>query len=169
MAKYFYNCKTAEECKRLYYKLAKQYHADNGGDDSIMARINAEYREAWERLKDVHMNTKTGETYQNTGSKRTSETPEEFIDIVSKLAQLGLEIELIGTWLWLSGNTYPHRDTLKLYGCRWSKSKKRWYWTTDPYTKTRKTYSMNDIRFRYGSEMLNTDKFRHAQIPQQEV
>jgi len=30
-------------------------------------------------------------------------------------------------WWWLSGETYPHRDLLKLKGCRWSKKRSAWY------------------------------------------
>ncbi len=30
-------------------------------------------------------------------------------------------------WWWLTGETYPHRDLLKLKGCRWSKKRSAWY------------------------------------------
>ena len=30
-------------------------------------------------------------------------------------------------WWWISGDTYPHRDLLRLKGCRWSKKRKAWY------------------------------------------
>jgi len=30
-------------------------------------------------------------------------------------------------WWWLTGETYPHRDLLKLKGCRWSQKRKAWY------------------------------------------
>jgi hypothetical protein len=30
-------------------------------------------------------------------------------------------------WWWLRGDTYPHRDLLKRWGCRWSKRQKAWY------------------------------------------
>jgi hypothetical protein len=32
-------------------------------------------------------------------------------------------------WHWLRGDTYPHRDLLKRWGCRWSKKRKAWYYT----------------------------------------
>jgi hypothetical protein len=32
-------------------------------------------------------------------------------------------------WFWIRGDTYPHRDTLKRWGCRWSKKRKAWYYT----------------------------------------
>lgn len=31
-------------------------------------------------------------------------------------------------WFWLRGDTYPHRETLKRWGCRWSKKRKSWYY-----------------------------------------
>ena len=31
-------------------------------------------------------------------------------------------------WFWLRGDTYPHRDLLKRWGCRWSKKRKAWYY-----------------------------------------
>jgi hypothetical protein len=30
-------------------------------------------------------------------------------------------------WWWIRGNTYPHKETLKRWGCRWSKRNKAWY------------------------------------------
>jgi hypothetical protein len=34
-------------------------------------------------------------------------------------------------WYWLRGDTYPHRDTLKRWGCRWSRKRKAWYLIAD--------------------------------------
>ena len=31
-------------------------------------------------------------------------------------------------WWWIRGDTYPHRDLLKRWGCRWSKRQKAWYY-----------------------------------------
>ncbi|MCB9460167.1 MAG: hypothetical protein H6670_11005 [Anaerolineaceae bacterium] len=31
-------------------------------------------------------------------------------------------------WFWLRGDTYPHRELLKRWGCRWSKKRKSWYY-----------------------------------------
>jgi len=31
-------------------------------------------------------------------------------------------------WFWLRGDTYSHRETLKRWGCRWSKRQKAWYY-----------------------------------------
>lgn len=31
-------------------------------------------------------------------------------------------------WWWLRGDTYPHRATLKCWGCRWSRKRSAWYY-----------------------------------------
>ncbi len=31
-------------------------------------------------------------------------------------------------WFWITGDTYPHREHLKAYGCRWSQKRKAWYY-----------------------------------------
>jgi len=31
-------------------------------------------------------------------------------------------------WHWIAGDTYPHRELLKRWGCRWSKKRKAWYY-----------------------------------------
>lgn len=33
----------------------------------------------------------------------------------------------LAPWWWLRGETYPHRDLLKRWGCRWSKRRQAWY------------------------------------------
>jgi hypothetical protein len=38
-------------------------------------------------------------------------------------------------WFWIMGDTYPHRELLKRWGCRWSKKRRCWYyigWTLPP-------------------------------------
>lgn len=162
MKNYFKDCRTAEDCKRVYHQHAKQFHSDNtGGNDDLMKELNRQYTEAWNRLKDIHeyKDSTTGESKTYTSKQCTNETPEMFIEIVRKLSTIpDIEVEMVGTWLWISGNTYPYRDTLKEFGCRWSAGKKKWYWTTEPFSKKSSKLSMNSIRMRYGSEMLNIER-----------
>lgn len=149
--KYFNNPQTLEELKKQYKKLAMQYHPDRGGDTKTMQAVNAEYDELFKRLKDIHTSA-DGEKY----TKQTNETPEQFRDIISKLVILeGIEIEIIGCWVWVMGNTYFHRETLKGLNFRYSKSKKAWYFHNDGYTKIgRKTFTLDEIRSLYGSERV---------------
>ena len=60
------------------------------------------------------------------GSKTEENTLKEKIDAIVGFA--GVEINIAGCWLWLSGDSYPYRHNLSLLGFRWSKKKKAWYW-----------------------------------------
>ena len=143
----FAKATTAEEVKAIYKKLALQHHPDRGGDVEIMKEVNALFDEYFEKLKHVHK-TKDGKRYE----KETNETSGMFKDIIDKLLRMnGVEIEIIGCFIWVSGNTKPHKEEIKALGFRWHSKKKVWYKAPDGYRKkSRKTYSMEDIRGMYG-------------------
>ena len=85
--KYFNNITSLDELKKAYRRLAMKYHPDCGGSDEIMKQINAEHDALFETLKASH--NKTADEYH-----QTTETAEEFRDIVNALLKLdGLEID----------------------------------------------------------------------------
>lgn len=91
-----------------------------------MKKTNSEYDELFDKLKNVFKNRK-GKIY--TDSKPVNETPEEFRNIINTLINLeGIEIEIIGRWIWISGNTKPYKQKLKELNFRWCKRKVAWSW-----------------------------------------
>lgn len=164
MNAYFTHCTTAEELKAEYRRLAMQYHPDVTGDEStepIMQQINAAYDDAWPRLKDRHESTReetAGEVY--TASQSTGETPEEFrAVIIAVLTMHGVNLELCGRWLWITGNTRPYAETLKAIGCRWSPKKVAWNWhTAKDHSFGRGQWSLDSIRTAYGSTKIVADE-----------
>lgn len=147
---YLKDCKTLDELKAAYRKWTKKLHPDCGGSDAEMKALNLEYEQMFEALKRKHNATADA-------AHQTTETAQEFIDILEALRNChGLVIEQCGSWLWISGNTYPHRDILKGSGCKWSKGKNKWYWRHEENRTTghRKSMSMEWIRTRYGSETV---------------
>jgi hypothetical protein len=129
---YFNECKNLEDVKKAFRVLAKQHHPDLGGNAETFKTINNEYEEAFEYFKNEFNNRSENAKKQNT------ETPEEFKDIINILIKLdGLDIEICDTWLWLSGNTYIHRETLKELKFKWSKSKKKWYCICQPKIRSK--------------------------------
>lgn len=148
MKKYFQNCRSLDELKKEYRRLTLINHPDRGGDVETMKQINIEYEQRHEELKN-HWNATHDEEHQ------TTETPEEFRDILEKLLKLdGLDIELCGSWLWIGGDTRRHKEELKAAGCRWSNNKKLWYWRHAEEGRRwhRGTCTIGEIRTKYGSQ-----------------
>ena len=153
--KWFDHPANLEELKSQYKKLAMQHHPDRGGNVEIMQEINREYDELFTKLKNVHR-TADGKTY--TAQEETNETPDDFREIIERLITLdGIQIELCGSWLWITGNTLLHKDVLKELRFRWSKSKRAWYYHSDGYRKhTGRSYTLDEIRDLHGSETIKS-------------
>lgn len=156
-----------EDLKSIYRKLALENHPDRGGDKVKMQEINAEYTWLFDRLKDTHKSSRPDgpRTYQ--AETATKETPEDFITICAELFKLdGLEVELCGRWLWIGGETRQHKDRLKALGCKWSKNKLKWSWHFPEDAawqyKGKKSWSMDRIRDRFGSERLGAEEDRRG-------
>jgi len=134
----------------MYRKLAFQHHPDRGGSNEAMKAVNNEYDELFPRLKDKHR-SKDGETY--TAKQATTETADQFKDIIDELMRMdGITIEIIGTFIWLSGNTKPYKEKLKAMRFRWSQNKTAWYLAPEDYKKrSRKDYDLDEIREMYGT------------------
>ena len=149
--RYFSNPQTLEELKKQYRELAFKYHPDRGGNNEIMKIVNNEYDELFERLKDIHRN-KDGETY--TAKQETSETSEQFKDIISELMKMDdIVIEIIGCFIWVTGNTKTYKNRLKDLKFQWHSKKFAWYLKPEDYKKrSHKDYDLDEIREMYGTE-----------------
>ena len=116
--KYFNECKTIEEVKKTYKKLALQNHPDRGGSTEVMQSINNEYSFAI-------ANIANGTQFQDEDIK----IAEDFQKIINELINLeGLIIDIVGNWLWVYGDTKTHKEAIKSVGLWWAKKKKKWYY-----------------------------------------
>ena len=147
---YFKSPKTLEELKKQYRGLAMQHHPDRGGSNEAMKAVNNEYDELFSLLKDVHK-TKDGEVY--TAKQDTTETAEQFKDLISELMKMDyIMIEVIGCFVWITGNTKIYKEQLKALRFQWHSKKTAWYLKPEDYKKrSRKDYELDEIRAMYGT------------------
>jgi curved DNA-binding protein CbpA len=144
---YFKKIETLEELKKRYKQLALKNHPDVGGDVETMKKINAEYDKVFSEVKNFCRN-KDGEIY----NKATTETEQEFKDIINEVLKMNkVIIEIIGTFIWLSGDTKPYKEQIKKLKFRYSANKEAWYKSPANYRrKSKYNYNMNDIRGMFG-------------------
>nr|WP_321525158.1 DnaJ domain-containing protein [uncultured Cohaesibacter sp.] len=133
---------TKEEITKAYKTAAKKYHPDiNPAGAEMMKLVNA----AYDVLKEAQSTETTEEAQADYG-----EALNTALNAVVNLE--GLEIEICGAWIWVSGNTFPHKAALKSAGFRWASKKKMWNFRPSNWkSKSRGTASMDDIREKYGS------------------
>lgn len=162
---YFKDINTLEELRRQYKKLLRKYHPDNPqGSTEATQAINAEYDKIFKVLKDKHdkqtadstagkNNTYDNMKYDYAEDEKLREVFQSIINFV------GINIEIVGCWIWVDGSTYEYKDRLKALGFKWAREKKKWYFHTEAFRKTsNKKLSMNDIRSYYGSTKVKTEQ-----------
>lgn len=165
---WFQGLYTVEAVKSLYRKLAKQYHPDLGGDLETMKQVNLAYHAKLESLNGAQ--TKGNDGRQHT-YKYDSDLEQEIIEKISELLKLdGLEISLVGTWIWISGETKRWKDTLKTQrdeagnkigglDCIWHSKHKMWYWRRDDQRCHRNSKGdFADIAAKYGIKKFSSNK-----------
>ena len=153
--KYFVDCLTLKQAKEKYRELLKTYHPDNGGDVRIMQEINAEFSKVKRILPDINLDEEQAESAtENTNDAEISDTLRNIIRETETIP--GINVELCGKWVWVSGNTYPVKSKLKDLGFCFSGKKKMWYFREESESKKRyykhKDTDMSTIRVKYGSK-----------------
>lgn len=143
---YFGHISEIADLKTEYRRLAMENHPDRGGDTVIMQAINAEYETAVKRIL-------AGEGKSSAEIDEQVEIEAEFRERLQTILHLeGIDIEVCGRWIWITGNTYVHRAALKEAGFWWASKKLAWYWRpADACASSRGDFSLDEIRQKYGS------------------
>ncbi len=165
MGKYFKNVTTLEELRRQYRDLLKKFHPDNAnGSTEATQEINAEYDRLFKVLKNRHESKTTNNKESNAKTdfnnmKYDFSEDAKLREALQKIITFdGINIEIVGCWIWVDGNTYAYKDALKEIGFKWAREKKKWYFHTEAFRKrSKKKLSMEDIRNYYGSTEVETE------------
>lgn len=157
MRTYFKGIDNLEDLRKEYRKLAKKLHPDCGGNEAEFKAMSDEYEKVFAELERAGRKTATNKEAHE--KKYDAGLDQEIRDIINKIIHLNIDIEVCGSWIWCSGNTYTCKDELKANGFKWCSNKKMWAWHPADYVKkSRKSVSMNDIRNLYGSETIKESK-----------
>jgi hypothetical protein len=168
----FFVIGTFDEMKLQYRALCLKHHPDVGGDTRTMQDINAEWadiqaREAWSQAKARQ------ESAHASGQKSAADyhdldqvTEQLRIMIEWALNLDGVQVELMGLWVWLTGNTFPHREEFKQWNAehadlkwKWSSNKTAWYFAAVPTFNRSKT-TLDQIRNNYGTKTFSRNNYK---------
>ena len=134
--------------KRAYKIACSKFHPDKGGSTFMMQSIN----EAYSVLKDFEGEISSGDLSY----------PKELNEAINAIINLeGVEIEICGAWVWVTGNTKPYSKILGRKeggaGFYWANKKKAWYFRpADWKSASRGNWSMDKIRESHGSNGVKT-------------
>jgi hypothetical protein len=152
--KYFEGLSTETEIKQRYKSLAREHHPDLGGCVETMKVINLQYESV------------LSGAYQTAGKSITEidDLLEKDLVLRNKLNTIialdGLSIEICGSWLWVTGETKTHKDTLKMNKFYWSNTKTAWYWRSESKKSfNRKPMSLEQIRHVHGTHTIQRREY----------
>ena len=153
---YFKECRTIEEVKARYRTLAKIFHPDCGGSTELMQQLNDEYSVACNTVL-------SGEDLTSEEAQEEMKLSEEYRRVIEQIIPLpGIKIEIVGDWIWVTGNTYPVKKQLKEAGLFFASKKVAWYYRAEEYKTTGSKKSLEEIRAKYGSETVHSRHYSHA-------
>lgn len=150
---YFAGCFSEDEIKRRFRDLAKLHHPDRtGGDKETMQAVNAEYADA---LRGEYRKTKSDDD-----AEAAVEADERAAEVLAQIVTLPeIVIEIVGRWLWVTGQTFPVRAQLKEAGLKWASKKEAWYWHAPEDRCRGGKKSLDEIRTTYGAKVVPSMSF----------
>jgi hypothetical protein len=132
------------EAKKIYKTLAKKLHPDmEGGSEEAFKILNAVYTDLIEH-----------KIYFSNDFKIDIEL-EKVISLILHFENI--TIELVGSWVWVSGDTKEIKEKLKELGFKWASKKKMWFYG-EMKGRNPQEKSMEEIKSKYGSETLKSNE-----------
>lgn len=153
--RYFDHCESLDEAKKEYKRLALKLHPDRGGDTA-----------AFQEMQNQFENFRPASGKQKYKTEFDDWAPRDFMNIIEALMKIpGLTFDVVGSWIWITGDTRPVKDQIKeidtgeTYKRGWSKTKTKWYFSPKGYRKrSKKDLSYDQITAFYGSQSFKGQK-----------
>jgi len=145
--------KTLDDLKKQYYKLSMIHHPDKPtGNTQAFQDLQNEYEKL---VKQILKGSKLSEEEQ----KNEIEIDEALREALNSIMHLDVKIEIIGKWIWVSGNTFPVKETLKAANFTFIKKAGAPFWVfKGEESKGRGKLTIEEIRKLYGSKDIKGKK-----------
>ena len=129
------------EAKKIYKQLARKLHPDVGGSDELFKMLNS-----------IYTNILENGIYFSNEFKFDLEIEK----IISQILHYeNILIEVVGSWVWVSGDTREIKEKLKELNFKWASKKKLWFYG-EMKGRNPNEKSMEDIKSKYGCETVRT-------------
>ncbi|MBF7071496.1 hypothetical protein [Aliarcobacter butzleri] len=129
------------EAKKIYKQLARKLHPDVGGSDELFKMLNS-----------IYTNILENGIYFSNEFKFDLEIEK----IISQILHYeNILIEVVGSWVWVSGDTREIKEKLKELNFKWASKKKLWFYG-EMKGRNPNEKSMEDIKSKYGFEIVKT-------------
>lgn len=152
MKNYFQSCETLDDAKLAFKTFAKILHPDVNKSETATADFQ-EMATQFDNFKPKKL---------KFANEMNEFNGKEYREVLEKLWRLdGLNIEIMGSYIWISGETKKHKDAIKsietesFENALWAKTKEMWYFKPRGYkSMNRKPFEISEIRAKYGSKVV---------------
>ena len=163
MTDYFKDCKTLEDAKKIYRKLAFELHPDQGGSDEGFKNLQNQYEaflgNSWNNAFNAYAKEK-GYT-----PKANAYVFKEILKEAVKLANDKYLVQIMGYWIYVF-NGFTIKDDLKALGFWWSKKHKAWIYSGMKKINHATKLGLDKIKSIYGCETVVSDEDETKRIAQ---
>lgn len=149
------------ELKTAYKDLIKKYHPDvEGGSNEDMKIINAEYEYLFNNVHELQKSKMTEDELKTDFHSLDDNFREQLLKIIFLK---NINIDIVKSWIWVSGQTFEHAQVFRDSNFMWSKTKKAWYWynNINPNRRFRHAYCKNL------DAVKNMHGYRNVQLEEQ--
>lgn len=163
---YFATCATPDEARAEYRRLAKRNHPDTGGDNETMKAINLAYEDILKRFDGREfIRRQPAEDGRTTWQYHYNEKLErEIMEAIGRVTKAiaesnrAIDCTIVGSWLWVTGDTRPARGLLKSAGLWWNAKRKAWNWHPRGWNSRYNDHMTLEDILEQGTRINRTDK-----------
>ena len=156
---YFRDCTSPQQIKTLYRRWCMRLHPDRGGKTAEFQSMKQEYLSA---LSGLHGYTERGGDDREHTYYYNATSESALMEMVDRLVFLDMDdvrIRLIGSWIWVDGETKFYASVLgkRGLGLRWHAKREAWYWHLPSRRRTRYNAgaTLEDLEQSYGSQTFD--------------